>query len=118
MILRYLLLTIICLSEFDSYSQENERWFLSAQIGFDKLTEIRTDTLYPSGGSGSLYLDTQNSFSIGPTGVFGYFIIPKRLSLGLGTGVIWYNNPDITAVPLFADLRFYFFRYQKFLCLT
>ena len=114
MILRYVLITIISVTSLDSYSQDNERWFVSAQIGFDKITEIRTDTLYPSGGSGSLYLDTQNSFSLGPNAVFGYNLIENRLTLGVGIGINWYNNPDFTAIPLYADLRFYFLKYRNF----
>ena len=112
--IRYFLITLLCISTLDTYSQENERWFVSAQIGFDILSEIRTDTLYPSGGSGSLQLDTQNSFSIGVSGVFGYSVFPNRLSLGLGLGVSRFNNPNFTAIPLFADLKFYFFKHKNF----
>lgn len=40
--------------------------------------------------------------------VVGYYVIPKRLSAGLGFGLDGYNNPNANTAPLYGDVRFYF----------
>lgn len=52
-------------------------------------------------------LDTKNSNTYSLNMIVGYFILPKRLSLGMGFGLDGYHNPNANTAPLYGDLRFY-----------
>jgi hypothetical protein len=52
-------------------------------------------------------LDASQSKALSLNVLMGYYVIPKRLSLGLGFGLDGYSNPGMNTAPLYGDLRFY-----------
>jgi len=61
-----------------------------------------------SDGVQKINLKTTGSNTYSLNAIFGYFVIPKRLSIGVGFGLDGYHNPDINTAPLYGDIRFYF----------
>lgn len=52
-------------------------------------------------------LDARQSVAYSLNVIMGYYVIPKKLSLGLGFGLDGYHIPDMNTAPLYGDLRFY-----------
>lgn len=53
------------------------------------------------------HLDAGQSVAYSLNVMMGYYVIPKRLSLGLGFGLDGYHVPDMNTAPLYGDLRYY-----------
>lgn len=53
-------------------------------------------------------LETTGSNTYSLNVIFGYYVISRRLSVGVGFGLDGYHNPDINTAPLYGDIRFYF----------
>jgi len=53
-------------------------------------------------------LNTKQSNAYSLNFIVVYYVIPKRLTAGLGFGLDGYNNPNANTAPLYGDVRFYF----------
>lgn len=99
---------MICVSQTVFGQKEKlSGWFVQGQFSYIKLTEIKHST--KSGVNWDhTYLDHSKSFAISINAISGYFLIKRRLSLGVGIGYDGYVNPAFNTLPLYGDLRFYF----------
>ncbi len=110
--MKYLLVSAFwCFLACQTNAQErtkDEKWFIQTQFTYVKITKVVRDTFSPGTGVRIRELDASKSFLLSLHAIGGYFVIPRRLSLGIGFGWDGYYNPNLTTAPLYGDLRFYF----------
>jgi len=107
--MKYFIIGLTVLLSLSLTAQErskDEKWFVQAQFTYNKTSKLVNDT-YSQGVSRVTRLDPNQSFALSLNTIGGYFVIPKRLSLGIGLGWEGYFNPHLTTTPLYGDLRFY-----------
>ena len=61
----------------------------------------------PNEGSRGFDLNTDQSYAKSLNVVLGYFVIPRRLMVGLGFGLDRYEDPGFNTAPLYGDIRYY-----------
>ena len=92
---------------FSQDNDKNESLYGVVNISFLNNTSVVNTFLVPGQGDQTLVIDPSQSFAIGFEYHMGYFIIPKKLTLGGGLGLLGYNNPDMPTLPLYFDARYF-----------
>lgn len=53
-----------------------------------------------------VYTAKDNAYAYSLNAILGYYIIPKRLSLGIGSGFDFYEESSFNSAPLFLNIHF------------
>ncbi len=86
---------------------KHKKWFVQSQVSYIKVTELWHSEKV-SGQWVNTYPDPSKSYALSLNVLGGYYLVKKRLSLGMGLGYDGYYKPNFSTAPLYGDLRFYF----------
>jgi len=85
----------------------NEKFLSIIQLSYIKNYEARNRISLQGQGTRDIDLNTDNAHAYSLNFIFGYFVIPKRLSIGIGFGLDGYHEPGFNSAPLYGDFRFF-----------
>ncbi len=93
-------------------ADKNEK--LYALIKLSYINNSRIIMKYsPSGQTGTaVELDASQAYVASLNFAIGYYLLPKKLAVGLGMGLDGYNKPYFNTAPLYLDV-WYFIRRQR-----
>lgn len=86
---------------------KNEKFLSIIQLSYIKNYEANNEITISGQGTRNIELNTDNAHAYSLNFIFGYFVIPKRLSIGIGFGLDGYHEPGFNSAPLYGDFRFY-----------
>lgn len=105
-----ILLSCVDYSNAQSFDKENDGLTLFTQFGLNVLKTKEREKPKPDGGSETIdLLDGEVEFLANIEFIGNFFVIPGLLAVGPGLGLDIDFRDDYYAVPLFFDLRYFFY---------
>ncbi|NJN28785.1 MAG: hypothetical protein HC819_23805 [Cyclobacteriaceae bacterium] len=98
-----MLLVALGLSANAQDADKNQGLYGIIQLGY-----VKNSTLVYRYQSQSTTYDAEDAHVRSINVLMGYYIMPKKLSLGAGFGIDGFRRPDFGTLPLYLDLRYYF----------
>lgn len=98
-----LLFTALGLSAKAQDVDKNQGLFGIIQLGYVKNHRL----VYNYSGQSTTYA-TEGSHVRSINVLMGYYIMPKKLSVGAGFGIDGFHSPSYGTLPLYLDVRYYF----------
>lgn len=95
--------------KFHNYKDldKNEKFISIVQFSYMKNYKANNEITLSGQGKRNNKLNTDNAHAYSLQVVLGYFVVPKRLSIGMGFGLDGYHEPGFNSAPLYGDIRLY-----------
>jgi len=86
---------------------KNKKFTAIIRLSYIKNYDADYEITIPERGTQKTNLSTNNAYAKSLNVILAYYVMPKRLSLGIGFGLDRYEEPGFNSAPLYGDIRFY-----------